>query len=416
MVVCRPRYVISVALVTFLLIGAVSSLASPPPRPVCSACGDGFVESAKEHGISVAVEHSTAIVRVHENGSATWIIRNRIDDDSAERLRTNPTLLSIIAQGARNGRLLSTDISADVVVTIRYRMNEFAVPSVGNVLRSDYFTEFSYRNYAGLGADHLTVIAPEGMHIGSAMPGATTDGRRMTVTSYADSAFITFVPRGAFAGPVVSFLAIATVTVPLVIRNVLVFVGIPLVIFTAVIGIMARGLTHIDRKLPRVYPYSVPIIIALGLLAYLLSLGNRFVLFGYASLLFGVGSGLTLFGAAIWVIAARDRVTYWTLTGSAVLAVVVATVTTEGIIFPLYLPMFALIPTGYSLGQDDLCQSVATGVVAFAAALAFVAPLDSTTIGLSFLFVLVGGMYALVVAFLGSPLLVIGASLSTHGK
>lgn len=407
MVVPRSRHVFSLALVVLLSISVMPSFGSPPPRPVCTACGDGFVESAEIHGVSVDVEHSTAVVRVHENGSATWIIRNRIDDDTAKRLRGNPSLLTSIAEDVHTGGdLLDADISATGVVTIRYRMEEFAVSSVGNVLISEYLTEFSYQSYGGLGADRLTVVAPESMRIGHAMTGASVHGRRMTLTNYTDGAFVTFVPGGTI-DPILSFLAIVTVNSHTFSRNILVFVGLPSIVFAIVIGILIRILSRYDRELSRVRPYGTTILVTFGILACLVSLGSSFPLFG-------LGTGLVLVGAVIWILTACDRVTYRTLVGSAVLAVVVASALAENNSLLLGLAMFALVPAGYALGQGYLRRSIVTGTLGFIALLAQVAPLDTPTLGLSLLFVFFSGMYALALALLGSPLLAIGASYSAN--
>lgn len=414
MVPPRFRHVFPIALVILLFIGVLSSFGAPPPRPVCTACGDGFIESAETHGVSVTIEHSTAVIRVHENGSATWIVRNRINDAAAKRLRESDSLLTGIAEDIRgSGSFLNANISATDVVTIRYRMEEFAVKSVGNVLISEYFTEFAYQSYGGLGADRLTVVAPDGMHIGNTVPGATVNGRQMTLTNYTGGTFVTFVP-GGITDPILSFLSLVTINLPVFARNILVFVCLPSIVFATGIGTMTRALSRNDRELARIRPYAVPALITLGVSICMLSLTSSFRLFGHPSPLFGLGSGLALLGVVIWILAACDLVTYRTLVGSTVLAVVVTSILAEDNSLLFGLATFALIPAGYALGQGDLRRSIVTGALSFTALVAWGAPLATPTLGLSLLFAFSSGMYALALAFLGLPLLAIGASYSAH--
>ena len=83
-----PRWPLHLCLCCLLIsVVALSvfgpSAAAPPPRPLCDACGDAFERTAEAHGVVLTVERSTATVAVHENGSATWVVRNRLADSPA---------------------------------------------------------------------------------------------------------------------------------------------------------------------------------------------------------------------------------------------------------------------------------------------------------------------------------------------
>ncbi len=64
-------------------------MASPPPQAVCEPCGSGFSEAAMWYGernglaneTETDVEHSTATVRVYENETAIWTVRNRLTSE-----------------------------------------------------------------------------------------------------------------------------------------------------------------------------------------------------------------------------------------------------------------------------------------------------------------------------------------------
>lgn len=95
------RVALPALLATAVLLAAVSPvLASPQPDPVCGACGSAFEDAAEEDGLAVNVTNSTATVRVHANGSATWIVTNRLNDSAADRLGEHPALLDRIANRA----------------------------------------------------------------------------------------------------------------------------------------------------------------------------------------------------------------------------------------------------------------------------------------------------------------------------
>lgn len=131
-------------LLVLLLIGAVApSAAAPPPRPFCDACGESFEATAESRGVTLTVERSTATVTVHEYGTAAWVVRNHVtDSEGASRLLTNASLREAIADRAMwDTELLGANVSADGVMTMRYREAEFAERSICGALNSGEFTE-----------------------------------------------------------------------------------------------------------------------------------------------------------------------------------------------------------------------------------------------------------------------------------
>ena len=163
----RAALLVGVVAVVWL---AAPAVASSPPEPVCGPCGSTFEERAEKQGVGVNVTHSTAEIRVDENGSATWVVTNRLAEGNASRLAANPERLTLIAREAAVGDGLPGESAGSVTLqsatvdnnTVRVR---FTDPDAGSrhagVLVVDYF-------HAGgtwglvLNADEISVSGPEG--------------------------------------------------------------------------------------------------------------------------------------------------------------------------------------------------------------------------------------------------------------
>ncbi len=78
--------------------------------------------------------------------------------------------------------------------------------------------------------------------------------------------------------------------------------------------------------------------------------------------------------------------------------------------------MFAFLPAGYALGRRRPGLAVGTAVVGFATALSSLTPFTSPTVGLGFLLLAAAALYAVALAVLGIPLIVVGASFVTDSK
>ena len=433
----RTLRIVLCCLLVGSLFGAITpAVAAPPPRPLCDACGDSFESTAKSHGVVLTVERSTATVSVHENGSSTWVVRNHLaDSESTARLRTNVTLLADVADGAMwDTEFLGANVSPDGVVTMRYREVNFAERSVGGTLRSGAITEaYGYQNLDGLGANRLVVVAPEGTHIGWAVPGATVsdDGRRMTLTRLDEGGFVTFVPHDAALGPLLSVLAVLSLVGPTIVVNAFAYIALPTAMFALLVGAAAGALSWLDLNFERIRNtagVSLAVGGALVTTFSLLATGGVSLLGGAAAPLFGVGIALVSLGVVFSRPAVRERTTFRVLVAGAAFGMIVAAGSTVAgaVIFdqngltlslltslPLLVPVFLLLPAGYALGRENRRLAIGTAAAGFALAMVPLAPFTSPTIGLGFLLVLAVTVSAAIVAVVGTPLLVVGASLAT---
>ncbi|NHN59181.1 hypothetical protein G9466_08865 [Halorussus sp. JP-T4] len=421
-------------LVATLLAATAPAASAPPPRPLCDACGDSFEDTAASHGVDVAVDRSTATLSVHRNGSATWVVRNRLaDTDGLARLRANATLRTEIADRAMwDTEFQEATVSQSNVLTLRYREPEFAERSVGGVLRSGAFTEaYGYRNLDGLGADSLAVVAPDGMRVGWTVPGAAVgdDGRRTTLTELDRYGFVTLVPEGATLGPVLSLLAVAALLGPALATNLLTRVAIPSALFGVLVAAACGGLVRFDRRVEPVAERAGAMLAGLGVLAVGLALlsGGVSLLGGAAAPVFGVGAAAIAFGAALSRPGVRERLTYRRLVAGAALGVLVAAASTlaaavaldqSGLTLafltslPPLVPVFALFPAGYALGAGNRRLAVATATVGFGASLLPFVSLFTPRPQFGPLVVLFAAAYAAAVAAVGAPLLVVGMALA----
>lgn len=430
----RPRPSI-LLVVSCLLVGAVlasigSVAGAPPPRPLCDACGEQFETTAERQGLSIAVDRSTARVVVHDDGSATWIVHNRLADSaSVARLRADDQLRTAIAERAMwNAEFRTVTVSSNGSVILRYRDPDFAEPSVGGVLRSGALTEaYGYRNLDGLGADRLTIVAPDGMEVGRAVPEATVsdDGSRLTLTTFEDGGLLTFTPRESAIGPVLSVLALVGLVGPDLVLIVTTHLLVPAALFGLVVGAAGRGLSRAGDEFGR-FRDRVGIGLAiLGVLVTAVTLVARGLglLGGMAAPLFGSGIAVAALGGLFSRPAIRDAASYRTLVGGAVVGTVVAAGFTIGGSFlfhrvvlphsirstlPALVPLFSLFPAGYALGQDRPRLAVGTAAVGY---LLPTLPLVSPGVGVSLFVLVVATTVVGVIALLGLPLLVSGYAL-----
>ena len=430
----RPRSLaLPLALSLLVLSLAGPALAMPPPEPVCGPCAEPFVEASASEGVDVRVEASTATVRVHRNGSATWTVRNRVDDDTARALRANDTATAVATRVVDDGSLVDARVDGDRV-TIRYRLREFAVQSVGGSYRIEYFREdFAVANYDSLGADRLTLVAPEGLRVGTAPPSATVEGDRMTLTAATyrpgrDSAFVTLVPRDALLAPVLSAFALADVLVGVVLRNLARNVAVPTALFAAGIGGVVVVLSRLRDALPR-RSHTTGVALALAALGTVAALHPFYAgvvpgVYGYSPALLAGGVAALAVGVALTRPTVRSRLDYAGLSVLVAVAFAVALTTVaavsalggpplrvESVVF-LLVPALALLPAGGALGTGHRGRAALTALAGFLLGLLAIVPLTTRPMGVSGLGAVVGSTYAVALVVLGWPLLVVGASLA----
>lgn len=207
-------------------------------RPACSACGGQFETAATDHGLDLRVDHSTATVVVHDDGSATWTVTNHVVNESAVReLRRSPDRLDAIATTAArtpdrldgslawNEGAFQTDatsttarIDGNGTVTITFTDPSGAFRTPGGTVTVAYLhreaDELSPVSDAvvTVNADRITVVGPPGTVVRNDPAGEpTVDGRRISWTGtvnhpnqrYAseqfdgvDDTFVVFGPSG----------------------------------------------------------------------------------------------------------------------------------------------------------------------------------------------------------------------------
>jgi len=426
----RPtRVLVAAALVVALLGVAVPAAASPRPVPVCSPCDRGFTDAAYAHGMDVEIEHSTATMRVHRNGSATWTVENRLNDTAAATLARNDSLRRSLARDAiaiHDGTLHSTSVSGDTV-RMRYRTPDVATDAPGGVLRVDYFRDDDGRLVRfGLGADRLTLVAPPGMVVGDALPGADVSARRMTVTSFdssGDGPFVTLVPDDAALAPLWSLVAVALPLAPIVGRNVLLFLVVPGAVFAGGFAVLARGARALDADATTTPDRRALAVVGVGVLAFAYPLYAGTVVVGSEPSLLAGGVGAVVLGALLSLPAVRDQLSEWRLAGLVALASALAVATglllqastlPDVNVVPLLLPLpvYAATLAGYTAAHMSLRRGL---TVAVGALLVVLATMFSITTRGSTLYVLAVALAvfgALAAVVVGSPFFLLGYGLA----
>lgn len=428
--------------------------AAPPPRPLCDACGESFEETVEDRGVAVGdefvtypidVRRSTAEVRVRENGTATWIVRNHLDDSAGtDQLRSNESYRDRIADRAMgDAEFLRANVSDSDVLELRYREDDFAEPSVRGTLRSGEFTSaYGYRNLHGLGADRLDVVAPQEYQVGWTVSGATVsdDGGRMTITELDDNGFVTFVQQDAALGWLWSLFAVAELVAPSAAANALLIAVTPALLFGVVVGIAVPVFGRsdgfaaaTDRLLSSVGLTVDRLLNAPGIGLAVVGTATTLAMAAIGAVravgpsllpMFGVGIAYAMLGLGISRYGVGERASYRMLGCLAVAGAVVAGAVTfafatlatgsprwlaSGI--PTLVPVFSLLPAGYALGRGNRRLAGGTAAVGFGVAALSVTPVVALgVLGRSFLGVAAVAR-ALSVAVVGAPLLVVGATL-----
>ena len=278
-VTSRGSFLSLLALLSLLAVFVAIPVAStPPPEPFCGPCGNGFTEAAQwyggTHGIEnetvTGVKHSTATIRVHENGTATWTIRNRlVSEDVAKYFRENPTVLDGIVRYRGPGTLLDTRVVGTKTVVLRYRTTA-AAATPGGVVRFDGFRYARSGSISGLGADRLTVVGPPGTVVTRAPHGASVGGNSFSVTAFhdvGDGPFVTFAESGGVVGEAWSFVAVVGALAEDIVFNLLLDVLLPA---SVLLGLLA-GFVRLgggERRRNGGTPRSIAVVVSvLGTLA-----------------------------------------------------------------------------------------------------------------------------------------------------
>ena len=405
----------AVALVLLATALAVPAAASPAPVSACPPCDRGFTTAAGAHGLDTDVAESAATVRVHRNGSATWTARVVPTNDSAlDRLAANATLARRVAGdsfGVRYGDGVDHDLLAadvrDGAFVIRYRTLDVVRSGPLDTHVLTYFRDSPGAYvYTDLGADRLTVVAPEGSAVAR---GFGEVGRhRMTATALpeaGDGPFVVFAPADAPAPGARGAVAVLDALGGVILRNLALFALLPSAVLVGGLAGVRRAVgsrVGDPARLPAPARSGVTVAGAGALLALgTLSAEADALPSATGNLLVGSVAGAVLVGLGVAVAVPRIRraLTVGRLLvtgGAAALAaavVVGATLGASGLHATLTLGV-AVLPAAVALGRADARTTAAatrgdgdapggaTGTrllaglaVAAVAALAVVAPL-----------------------------------------
>jgi hypothetical protein len=444
----RRALLLGILAATVLAVGALAApaLASPAPIDVCPPCGDGFVAAASSEDVDVDVEESAAVARVREDGTATFVVRNRLSaGPPAERLRGNPALVERIGENAfRHGysgryepRLIGTNVTDDVVV-LRYRIDGFATRAAG-ALRVDYLRENPGGYvYTGLGADRLTVVGPPGTTAARAPGWADVEGRNVTLTSYqspGQGPFVVYAGEGAPAPSLLGLLAVLDGVAGVVLGNVFWLLVVPGAVLAGVLRGEIRVAGRFADRLPRGRTGDVAAAVAgLGALAAIhpAYAGIAPVLVGYRADMLAGGVAAALVGVGIVAADAADvrpsLPRLYALVGGAIAlgAAVALAVPDVGAVDPAgvdrllrvtlpVLPVLLALPLGYAAVEGESrtrAGALLATLAGFAAVAATFFSLTASGGALFFVVVLLLCGFAVLVGILGAPLFALGALLA----
>ncbi|GAB3325136.1 hypothetical protein GCM10027355_26930 [Haloplanus salinarum] len=401
---------------------------------VCEPCERGFESAAQTNDVDVRIERSTATMRVHRNGSATWTVENRLNDTAAFE---NTSLRRSVAEEAiliHDARLLSTSVSGDTL-RMRYRTPDAATEAAGGTLRVDYFRDdpgAMVRN--GLGADRLTLVAPEGMVVERGLPGADVSGRRMTVTAFegsGDGPFVMLAPADDPLAPLWSLVAVSLPMLPVVGRNLFLLVAVPAAVFAGGLAALAWVTDRADLGTTATPDRRALVVAALGVLALAHPLYAGVVLAGASPPLFAAGVGTIVLGGSLSIPAVRDGLSTRRLAALIAFAFAAALAAgfllrtlasgdlsihegadVVGIVLPA-LPVYAVTLVGYAAAADRLRHrhGLAAAVGALALVLGATFPIASRGGTLYFLSVVLAVLGAVAAVVVGVPFFLLGYGL-----
>jgi hypothetical protein len=250
----RPL-LIAAGLAALFVVGTASVLAAPPPQSVCGPCNDGLVAAGHAHSLPLRVAESTATVRVHPNGSATWTVTSTVaardpDDDefrpnaslrNVSELRTNETLRRAVVREAvddsreylepdRQDASLQSLSMTDSTLRFSFREPDVARNVTGGALLFDEYHTRSLGSGWYVDVDRLTIVGPPNTTVGNDVRSAfgpsldSVDGRRVVLEGDPENAtgvaqddlYVAFVPPGDAAG-LRAAVGIAFATLPTVV-------------------------------------------------------------------------------------------------------------------------------------------------------------------------------------------------------
>lgn len=459
----RAALPLALLLVATLLAPAVlpPAVASPQPSPVCGFCGSAFEDAAQKQGVNASVEESIVVVQVHENGTATWVVRNRLslgaDEFRGDRDRLNRTAEWLAENHwglPDDPSFVSARMDGDAVV-LTYRDPDAAERRAG-LLVVDYLHEGGREPWYHVNAERFTIRGPPGTvvtndpdsgHVGDGIDRTTGNGEGADPgggvtwrgnssgpvyegTDVEGSPYVVFGPDRSPVTQARTAVALALATFPIVVESLqsyLLYQTAAFAVGLAVVVAFLRSRTpggRVER-----WAGIVAILGALGAVVPAVTNGIEWV---FGPPLFGVGAGLLALHPRT-----RDRLetpreqalvsggvlvaTFGVVVGlNAVLASswpdpVGMAVRVTALAFPLA----AMLPLGGALdaGRDRLLAWGGLAVVAFAAVpVATVNFADPPSgFGSGFL-VLALFAFAVLAPLVGTIVIVLGRSLAVGSE
>lgn len=228
------------------------ALASPQPTPVCSFCGGHFETAAERQGLTVNVTQSTTVIQVHENGSATWTIRNRVGNGSVG-LRENPEQLRRIVEWQldnehgmlEDATVIDTRMENATAVAVLHDRD--GASRHAGLLVVDYLHNRGYEKWYHVNAESVTIRGPEGtVVVNTPESGQVTDHAVTWTGEISDygyggadlegSPYVVYGPDDTTGTQLQAQVAIALATLPIVVRAVQSYLLWQTVLFAVVLG------------------------------------------------------------------------------------------------------------------------------------------------------------------------------------
>jgi hypothetical protein len=308
-------------LAVLAVLTAAGAVASPQPDPVCRACGSSFEQVADDRGYDVTVVNSTATVRVHENGSATWTATNRLAGGDADAL-AEPDAAESVAHAAVNegwglphvyeeGSLTVESVAVEGrSVTVEFTDSDAGARRLGTLV-VDYFHSDGVRGGWTLNVDEFALVGPPTATVPNDPAGsidesyssgdvtAAVDGGRLTLRGsldggrgpmFSEDLYVVYGDSGTADWRVTGATALSTA--PIWLGNLGTFVLPTMFVFGGVMYIVAVGADALLSSGRAVSPRQVAALGGLALAATQVVPNGRWLVGVAAVYLAAGGAGL----------------------------------------------------------------------------------------------------------------------------
>lgn len=212
--------------------------AAPPPEPVCGVCDVPFDRAvADAGGPDVNVSRSTLDVYVRENGSARFVVRNRLRGDGTAWVHNNTGAVAEDLTYSEHGLVTDrTDLAVRMVedvAVVTFTVRDFARDGFGDVLLVDAFRETDSTGWE-VNAREFALHAPDGWTFTAGPePGdggtATWTGRESV-----DDDFVAFAPDDGLVPTAATQVTVVVETGPQFLVNAALALAVPLVLLAGV--------------------------------------------------------------------------------------------------------------------------------------------------------------------------------------